>query len=120
MKLSLRAMLSATAAFISMAAYGHAFLDHADPRVGSVVQRAPTELRIWFTQELEPAFSTVEVTDSSGKRVDAARARVDAHDPLLLEAELPKLLPGEYTVAWRAVSVDTHVTEGHFTFKVAP
>ena len=38
-------------------AYAHAFLDHASPLVGSTVQTAPSEVRMWFTQQLEPNFS---------------------------------------------------------------
>ena len=57
-------------------AQAHAFLDHAEPRVGSTVQNAPRELSLSFTQELEPAFSTVEVLDANGKRVDQGKARI--------------------------------------------
>ena len=45
-------------------AYAHAFLDHANPRVGNTVATAPREVTLWFTQNLEAAFSTVTVTDS--------------------------------------------------------
>jgi copper resistance protein C len=113
-----RAFLAACLASLSLAVHAHAFLDHSQPRVGSVVPSAPQQVRIWFTQELEPAFSTAQVTDASGKRADAGAAHVDAHDSLLLEVPLAKLGPGEYTVTWRAVSVDTHVTQGHFTFRI--
>lgn len=44
-------------------AYAHAFLDHANPRVGNTVATAPREVTLWFTQNLEAAFSTVTVTD---------------------------------------------------------
>jgi methionine-rich copper-binding protein CopC len=43
-------------------AQAHAFLDHASPRVGSTVPSAPRELTLSFTQNLEPAFTTVQVT----------------------------------------------------------
>ena len=55
------------------AARAHAFLDHATPSVGSTVQRAPAVVRLWFSQELEPAFSTIEVVDQSGRRVDEGK-----------------------------------------------
>ena len=58
-------------------ASAHAILDHAEPRVGNKVATAPHELTLWFTQKLEPAFSTVTVTDAAGKRVDTGKARVD-------------------------------------------
>jgi methionine-rich copper-binding protein CopC len=102
------------------AAGAHAFLDHANPAVGSTIHGAPVQLQIWFTQELEPAFSTVTVTDSSGAQIDKNDKHVDANDPTLLEVSLPQLPPGDYTVNWRALSVDTHITEGKFTFTVAP
>ncbi len=115
-----RRLIAMAAAAVALSAHSHALLDHAEPRVGSVVQTAPAELRIWFTQELEPAFSTAEVTDAAGHRVDAGHAQVDGHDPLLLRVPLAKLGPGAYTAIWRAVSVDTHVTQGRFTFRVGP
>jgi copper resistance protein C len=113
-----RLLLAIAIACLTLTAHAHAFLDHAEPKVGSVVPSAPSEVKIWFTQELEPAFSTAEVTDANGKRAGSGPAHVDPHDPLVLEIPLAKLTPGEYTVAWRAVSVDTHVTQGHFSFRV--
>lgn len=100
-------------------ANAHAFLDHAAPSVGSTVQPAPTEIRLWFTQDLEPAFSSLEVTDQSGKRVDAGDAKVDSNDASELHATLTPLPPGTYKVAWHVVSVDTHRTDGEFTFTVS-
>jgi methionine-rich copper-binding protein CopC len=102
------------------AAWAHAFLDHATPGVGSSLSAAPAAVSIWFTQELEPAFSTVEVRDQSGNRVDADDAKVDATDATILRTTLKPLSPGMYKVAWRVVSVDTHPTEGTFYFRVGP
>jgi methionine-rich copper-binding protein CopC len=102
------------------AAGAHAFLDHALPRVGSTIKASPPQLKIWFSQRLEPAFSRVQVFDSSGKRVDNGDSRVDSSDDTLLTASLPQLAPGTYRVAWRVLSVDTHVTEGDFSFDVVP
>jgi methionine-rich copper-binding protein CopC len=100
---------------LGSAAHAHAFLDHADPRVGSTVPTAPRELSLSFTQNLEPAFSTVEVRDAAGARVDQGKARVSA-DTMLVGLKL--LPPGTYQVHWRVLSVDTHTTEGSFSFQV--
>ena len=63
-------------------AQAHAFLDHAEPRVGSTVPTAPRELSLSFTQKLEPAFSSVEVSDANGARVDLGkRHRRAGFDP---------------------------------------
>ena len=96
----------------------HAFLDHATPAVGSTVPTAPEAVTMWFTQELEPAFTTATVSDASGNTVDTGPAQVDPKDPTELRVRLKKLSPGTYTVAWHALSVDTHTTTGHFTFTV--
>jgi copper resistance protein C len=105
--------------FVSLAG-AHAFLDHATPAVGSAVRASPAQVKLWFTQQLEPEFSTVRVSDRSGKQVDKGDTHVDRVDATLLHVSLPQLAPGAYRVTWRVVSVDTHVTEGDFTFDVVP
>jgi methionine-rich copper-binding protein CopC len=110
------------AALLGMAtgADAHAFLDHARPAVGSSVAAAPAELQLWFTQALEPAFSTVQVVGPSGARVDQGPSRVGVDDPTRLSVGLQPLAPGRYRVIWRVVSVDSHVTNGDFSFTVGP
>jgi copper resistance protein C len=103
-------------ALAPVAARAHAFLDHASPLVGSTVPAAPHEVVLTFTQNLEPAFSTAQVTDSSGARVDQGKAAVSGNT---MTIGLKSLGPGSYKVHWHALSVDTHTTEGAFTFTVA-
>ena len=100
------------------AARAHAFLDHASPAVGSWVPTAPTVVTLWFTQDLEPAFSDVTVTNQAGQRVDLGNARIAPGSPAELQIGLKPLPPGTYLVSWHVVSVDTHPTEGTFTFEV--
>ena len=97
----------------------HALLDHADPRVGNTVQN-PRVVSLWFTQNLESRFSTIEVLDSNGARMNAGTASVDTNDRKLLRVPVKVLPAGTYTVKWRVLPVDTHTTEGNFTFHVAP
>jgi len=99
-------------------AYAHASLDRADPRVGSTVASAPRAVSLWFTEKLEPAFSTIEVRNAAGVRVDQGRPRVDSTNRNLLQIGLKPLPPGTYRVRWRVLSVDTHTTEGSFSFQV--
>jgi methionine-rich copper-binding protein CopC len=101
-------------------ALGHAFLDHAAPAVGSTVRTAPAAVKIWFTQQLEPAFSTIKILDAKGNVVASSNKAVDASDRTLLSLPVPTLTPGTYRVVWRVLSVDTHVSEGDFTFDIAP
>jgi methionine-rich copper-binding protein CopC len=97
------------------AAQAHAFLDHASPLVGSTVRAAPREVSLSFTQNLEAAFSSLQVTDAKGARVDQGKAQVSGST---MRIGLKSLSPGTYKVHWRALSVDTHTTEGNFSFHV--
>ena len=96
-------------------ASAHAFLDHAQPRVGNTVATAPREVTLWFTQKLEPAFSSITVTNSAGQRVDAGKTRVSGNQ---MSVSLRSGGAGTYRVNWRVLSVDTHRTDGSFTFRV--
>ncbi len=97
-------------------AFAHAFLDHAQPAVGADIIQPPAQVKIWFTQELEPAFSSIQVFDSNGKQIDAKDSHMDSSDAKLLIVSLPSISPGEYKVVWSVVSKDTHHTHGDFKF----
>jgi len=101
-------------------ARAHAMLEQAAPRVGSTVKSAPRALALTFSQKLEGAFSNIRVLDASGARVDGGKAQVDPGNPTVLRIGLKPLPPGTYKVQWRVLSVDTHTTEGSFSFKVEP
>lgn len=120
----MRDLVRAVALFTSLAAsagaLAHAFLDRAVPSVGSKVHGQPAEVRLRFSQPLEPAFSTVKVLDAAGKQVDRKDKRLDPADASVLRVSLPRLAPGVYRVVWRVLSADTHVTEGDYSFEVAP
>jgi methionine-rich copper-binding protein CopC len=96
-------------------AQAHAFLDHASPLVGSTVASAPHEVTLTFTQKLEPAFSTATVTGPNGARVDAGKAQVSGNT---MRIGIKAGGAGTYRVRWRALSVDTHSTQGSFSFQV--
>jgi len=96
-------------------AHAHAMLASASPPVGGSVGAAPRQVTLSFTQGLEPAFSSVQVTDSKGARVDTGKAQVSGST---MSVGLKSLAPGTYKVHWRALSVDTHTTQGSFSFHV--
>jgi methionine-rich copper-binding protein CopC len=104
----------------AITAAAHAFLERAEPRVGSTVRQAPREVRLWFTEQLEAAFTTAEVRNAAGQAVSTGAAALDPADRKQLRVAVNPLPPGSYKVTWRVLSVDTHVTEGDFTFRVAP
>ena len=115
----MRKLLTTLSVFVMMlaasAAWAHAHLDHSTPAMGTTVATAPQEVALWFTQNLEPAFSSVEVTDAGGARVDQGEPQIRDNT---MRIGLKSLGTGTYSVHWHAVSVDTHKTEGIFSFQV--
>ncbi|HEY1928490.1 MAG TPA: copper resistance CopC family protein [Caulobacteraceae bacterium] len=113
-----QAALVATAfALLSSRASAHAFVRTASPAVGSVVSQPPGQVVIDFTEDVEPEFSSINVQNASGVRVDAGNvhpARGRSH----LAVGLKPLPPGKYRVIWHATSTDTHKTAGVYTFTV--
>ncbi|MBC7905388.1 MAG: copper resistance protein CopC [Rhodospirillaceae bacterium] len=99
-------------------AFAHGALERATPKPGSVVKTAPAQVTLRFNEKLEPKFSTVEVINASGERMDAAPAQVKSGTTL--EVALKPVPAGTYTVNWQVVSMDIHTTSGSFTFEVRP
>jgi methionine-rich copper-binding protein CopC len=111
------AVLAAVTLFAGPA-FAHAFLTHADPAVGSEQHQPPSAVTITFTEAVEPSFSTIEVNGPTG-RIDTGTPHT-LGDGRQLAVALPKIAPGTYTVVWHVTSVDTHKTQGSFTFTVVP
>jgi methionine-rich copper-binding protein CopC len=99
--------------------WSHAFPVRSDPRVGWTIPSAPTKVTIWFDGDLEPVFSTITVYNSAKERVDKDDSRLGSTAANVLEVDLTALAPGTYRVYWKALSKDTHVTEGDFYFTIA-
>jgi len=95
------------------AAHAHASLTLTSPSEGAVVTTPPHEVSLAFTDTLEAAFSKLTVTDASGAEVSEGKVHVNDNT-----MDLKPLNAGLFKVNWRAVSSDTHKTEGSFTFRV--
>ena len=108
----------ATLSLVPGISLGHAFPDHADPKVGSTVSVSPVRVRIWFDSNLEPLFSTIIVQDAKGKKVDKGDGQVNPVDDTLLDVSLPPLPRGTYRVIWSVVARDGHKTAGDYTFTI--
>jgi methionine-rich copper-binding protein CopC len=101
-------------------AWAHAHLVTADPAVGATVAASDT-LRLTFSEGIELAFSKVEIAKADGTDLGATKIAADPADGKIVVVTLPaKLAPGDYKVHWHVVSVDTHHTEGTYSFTVKP
>jgi methionine-rich copper-binding protein CopC len=115
--------IAAAALAMSLAAtpaFAHAFLKKSDPPVGATVTAAPKFLLLTFTEGLELPFCRVAVTDGMGMDDTAGKPRPVPGHPEQMMVPVNIRMPGKIMVTWQAVSVDTHKTQGSFSFTVAP
>jgi copper resistance protein C len=101
-------------------ALAHAVLIRAIPSSAQTLAQPPTEVRLLFTEPLDPAFSGVRVVDATNQGVDFGYVRVDPQDDRQLVASLRTALPnGVYFVLWRSFStIDVHPEEGRYPLYV--
>ena len=123
-RFSLWALLAVGAAVAASAglagvAYAHALLLRSVPAANAEMSQPPPAIEMWFTETLEPSFSTARLIDSSGAEVDTGTVLVDSADGTHMTLPVGQLGPGIYTVAWQTLSqVDGHEWYGSFPFTV--
>ena len=119
-KVSIALVAGALCALASPAA-AHAMLERATPRVGSVTAIAPGEIRLNFSEGVAPALSHIVLHDQRGQTIALGLLATAPNARATLVAPLhAHLAPGLYRVDWRVVSIDSHVTQGDFTFTIRP
>ncbi|KWZ32256.1 copper resistance CopC family protein [Burkholderia anthina] len=111
-----RGALAALGFVIIHAAHAHGLPKTQDPAPDATLSSAPHAVTIDFGETLEPAFSSIAVTDSHGQSVVDGKSAVDAGNRKRMRVALTSLKPGTYTVAWIAVASDGHRTHGRYAF----
>jgi len=100
-------------------AQAHANLVRGEPQPNTVIPTPPSQVRVWFSEELEPGFSEVLVLDKNQARVDKGDSHLVEEDRTSLATSLKDIPEGTYTVVWKALSaVDGHITKGAYSFTV--
>ena len=99
----------------------HAILLRSDPAKDAVLPTAPQQVHLWFSEDLNPAFSTATVVNGASVRVDRRDVHVSSRDSKEMDLTLPpNLPPAVYIVIYRTDSNDDgHVLTGSFLFTVA-
>ncbi len=102
-------------------ASAHAILLRSDPPKDAVLNVAPQQVRMWFSEDLNPAFSTAVVVNAQNQPVDQKDAHVAPGDTKEMDVSLkPNLPPSVYIVVYRTDSADDgHILRGSFIFTVA-
>lgn len=99
-------------------AAAHSRLVKSDPATRAVVASAPKEVRLWFNEQVEPAFAKIWIAPPQGEHIPLA-TRGDPTDSRLLVATLPENLPeGPVVIGFHVLSVDGHTIEDKLTFTI--
>ena len=101
-------------------ASAHAVLIRTVPLGNKILPAAPPEVRLTYSEPIEPRFAIVSVTDAGGNLVTAAPPSRARDDPDTLVVPLRQIPQGWYLVFWRVISADGHPVRGAFTFAVGP
>ena len=86
------------------------------PDADAVVAESPEQIRVWFTQDPDPAVSQLAMDGPAGE-VELGDTTV-ANEKSLMAMVPRALAPGGYTVSWRTAGDDGHVRRGDFAFTV--
>ncbi|MFL9656748.1 copper resistance CopC/CopD family protein [Streptomyces sp. PB17] len=112
-------LLAAACALLAGAgpASAHAALTGSDPREGAVVDKAPAQVSLTFSESVSMDDDSLRVLDPKGKRVDDGKPSGTGGTTysVKLHAGLPD---GTYTVTYQVVSADSHPVSGAYTFSV--
>ncbi|SDG86971.1 MULTISPECIES: copper resistance CopC family protein [unclassified Nitrosomonas] len=97
----------------------HAALVKAEPARRAVLSTAPAQVRLWFNEEVEPAYASLSVLNEDKKSITDSKVKIHSEDPKSIVLELPEMQSGRYTVKFRVLSVDGHVVDSEYNFTVA-
>jgi copper transport protein len=118
LKISLLIVIITSLIFTGVA-LAHADLLRSDPAENSTLDTAPTKINLWFSEPVEPAFSSITVLFEDGSTADAGDTTVSNSDPNQISVSLTDQRQGTYIVSWRVLSsADGHITSGAFVFSV--
>jgi methionine-rich copper-binding protein CopC len=117
-QLSFAAAIAAMLVSIASVCSAHSFPEKENPPAGDTLTSPPAQVTIKYDAPIEHLFDSLQVLDSAGHDETAGPPHISSDD-LELSVPLNKLTPGEYTVKWRVVCIDTHHTEGSYSFTVS-
>lgn len=99
-------------------ATGHALLLDSEPRRNEIAPATLSRILLRFNSRLEPRLARLWIVSADGARIRLSVTAQGAPDRLT--APVPPLDPGIYTLEWKVLSADGHVTAGGFRFRVIP
>ena len=117
MSKSLATLTAALLVAVSVAAFAHGAVESSSPNDGATLTTPPSEIRMKFTETLEPTFTSVKLIGPAGQEV-APKDKLRVEDGKTVVLPLPALPPGAYRARWMSAGHDGHPIHGELTFTV--
>jgi methionine-rich copper-binding protein CopC len=102
---------------IARAAWAHSFPEEQNPGAGQTLAAAPSAVSIKYDAPIEHLFAKLQVVDRLGNDLATGQPEVSS-DGRILSVKVKPLTPGDYTVKWAVVCIDSHHTQGSYVFTV--
>jgi methionine-rich copper-binding protein CopC len=99
------------------AVWAHSFPEEQNPAAGQTLAAAPSAVSIKYDAPIEHLFAKLEVVDGAGNDLATSQPEVSS-DGRILSVKVKPLKPGDYTVKWAVVCIDSHHTQGSYVFTV--
>lgn len=99
-------------------AFAHSQLVKAEPPRRAVLTKSPTQVRLWFNENIEGDYASLVVLDDKKQPISDERPTLASDDPKSIVLSVPELAPGKYSVKFRVLSVDGHVVESSYDFSI--
>lgn len=101
-----------------VSAWAHSQLVKAEPPRRAVLTKPPTQVRLWFNENIEGDYASLVVLDAKKQPISDVKPTLAPDDPKSIVLPLPELAPGKYAVKFRVLSVDGHVVESSYDFSI--
>ncbi len=98
--------------------WAHAALVKSEPPKRAALSVPPTQVQLWFNEEIEGNYSSISVLGADKKPITSTNAESVPDDLRSVVLSLPEMKAGRYTVEYRVLSVDGHVVESAYDFSV--
>lgn len=100
-------------------AEAHGIPMESKPQAGETVPLRVPQIELRFNTRIERSLSWLRLAGPSGDLVPLSTERAGKPRPEYLTATARSLPPGQYTVHWRILTTDGHLSRGRFSFQVA-
>ncbi|GAC1355141.1 MAG: copper homeostasis periplasmic binding protein CopC [Variovorax sp.] len=113
-----RLLVAFACALAASPVFAHGKLEASIPNNGSTLDAPPKEIRLQFSEPVEPTFTSVKLLDAAGREMATDKAQLDKSNAKTVVLGLPGLPAGAYRARWATMGHDGHRVKGELTFSV--